>query len=111
MAHCSTIPSAIRTPHPFAAEGLYVDSSAHSVVRQGHEVFLTQQEFLLLQALLEHRGAALSRDDLLRLAWGYSYCGATRTVDVHIQRLRKKLGWQAAIQTVYKVGYRLDLPA
>lgn len=55
-----------------------------------------------------NRNLALSRDKLLEIAWGYDYQGETRTVDVHIQRLRRKLGLEKEIQTVYKIGYRLN---
>ena len=74
----------------------------------GHEVALTPQEFMLLGVLVRNRNLALSREKLLQLAWGYDYEGDTRTVDVHIQKLRKKLGFEDRIQTVYKLGYRLS---
>ena len=70
---------------------------------------LTLQEFNLLEALVLNRNFALSRDKLLQLAWGYDYMGDTRTVDVHIQKLRKKLDLQNEIATVYKYGYRLEV--
>ena len=69
---------------------------------------LTPQEFALLEVLVRNRNLALSRDKLLELAWGYDYAGDTRTVDVHIQRLRKKLALEHQLQTVYKLGYRLS---
>lgn len=71
------------------------------------EITLTPQEFLLLEVLIQNRGLALSREKLLELAWGYDFEGDSRTVDVHIQKLRSKLGWEDVIQTVYKLGYRL----
>ncbi len=74
----------------------------------GEEVFLTPQEFELLFVLIKNRNLALSRDKLLDLAWGYGYEGDTRTVDVHIQKLRKKLHLEDRLQTVYKMGYRLS---
>lgn len=58
--------------------------------------------------LVTNQNIALSRDKLLELAWGYDYEGETKTVDVHIQRLRKKLGWEKYIRTVIKLGYRLE---
>ena len=67
------------------------------------------QEYNLLEALVLNRNFALSREKLLQLAWGYDYSGDTRTVDVHIQRLRKKLGLYREIATVYKYGYRLEV--
>lgn len=74
----------------------------------GKEIALTHQEFDLLEALVVNRNLALSRERLLDLAWGYDFFGESRTVDMHVQRLRKKLGWEDVIQTVYKVGYRLN---
>jgi DNA-binding response OmpR family regulator len=76
----------------------------------GHDVELTIQEFELLRVLINNRNIALSRDKLLELAWGYDYMGETRTVDVHVQRLRKKLNMEDSIKTVYKLGYRLEAP-
>lgn len=89
---------------------LRVDLTAHRVLRAGREVALTPQEYALLEALVTHRGAPLSRQELLCLAWGWcSGAGAdTRTVDVHIQHLRKKLDLGQEIKTVYRVGYLLN---
>ena len=87
---------------------LQVDLCARRVLRGGEEVTLTPQEFALLEALVINRNLALSREKLLEIAWGYDYQGETRTVDVHIQRLRRKLGLEKEIQTVYKIGYRLN---
>ncbi len=92
----------------FEFRDLKVDLSARQVLRAGIPVTLTPQEFALLEALVVNRNLALSREKLLALAWGYDYEGETRTVDVHIQRLRKKLGLEKEIQTVFKVGYRLN---
>jgi DNA-binding response OmpR family regulator len=60
--------------------------------------------------LIENKNLALTRDKLLELVWGYDYMGETRTVDVHIQKLRKKLGFDEYIKTVFKHGYRLEVP-
>ena len=68
---------------------------------------LTYQEFELLRTLIVHKNIALSREQLLNLAWGQDFLGDIRTVDVHIQRLRRKLHLEDSIQTVYKLGYRL----
>ena len=68
-----------------------VDVERHTVSDNGDDVRLTAKEFLLLQYLLEHRGRVLSRDRLLSDVWDYQYPGATRTVDVHVRRLREKL--------------------
>ena len=73
----------------------------------GEEVELTFKEFELLRLLVENKGIVLSRERLLEQVWGYEYEGNTRTVDIHIQRLRNKLNTEH-IKTVYKVGYRLE---
>ena len=90
-------------------DGVTVDFDSHRVLRGGDVVELTAKEFALLETLIQNRNLALSRDKLLDLVWGYDYVGDTRTVDVHIQQLRKKLGFKDRINTVYKVGYRFDL--
>jgi two-component system, OmpR family, alkaline phosphatase synthesis response regulator PhoP len=91
-----------------------LDRDRHRVSNEGREVALTAKEFLLLEYLLQHRGRVLSRDLLLTDVWGYRYTGGTRTVDVHVRRLREKLPVLAdAIETVKQFGYRLldDAPA
>ena len=85
---------------------LDIDEEEQAVYVDGQPCALTQQEFSLLQELAQHLGRAMSREELLRDAWGYASPGETRTVDVHIQRLRKKLGF-SCIETVYRRGYRL----
>jgi len=78
------------------------------VIKAGREIDLTFKEFDLLKVLLENSGLALSREKLLELVWNYDFQGSTRTVDIHIQRLRTKLATNR-IKTVYKVGYRLEV--
>jgi len=91
---------------------LSVDVDRHVVKASGLEVKLTAKEFLLLQYLMQHRGRVLSRDLLLSDVWGYSYTGGTRTVDVHVRRLREKVPMLAdAIVTVKQFGYKLIDPA
>src|SRR4051794_17303403 len=88
---------------------LTIDVERHAVHVGADEVRLTAKEFLLLHYLLEHRGRVLSRDLLLSDVWGYQYTGGTRTVDVHIRRLREKLPFLAdAIVTIKQFGYRLE---
>jgi DNA-binding response OmpR family regulator len=88
---------------------LVMDLERHTVVDGGREVRLTAKEFLLLQYLLQHRGRVLSRDVLLADVWGYRYTGGTRTVDVHIRRLREKLpALVDALVTVKQFGYKMD---
>ena len=92
----------------FRLKDLQVDMDARRVFLKGEEVILTPQEYTLLETLIINRNLALTREQILETAWGYDYEGDTRTVDVHIQRLRKKLCLEEEIQTVYKVGYRLN---
>jgi two-component system alkaline phosphatase synthesis response regulator PhoP len=88
---------------------LVMDLERHTVVDAGQEVKLTAKEFLLLQYLLQHRGRVLSRDVLLGDVWGYRYTGGTRTVDVHVRRLREKLPVLVdALVTVKQFGYKLE---
>lgn len=88
--------------------GITIDSDRHAVTSNGEDVRLTAKEFLLLQYLLQHRGRVLSRDLLLTDVWGYQYTGGTRTVDVHIRRLREKLPELGdAIETIKQFGYKL----
>jgi two-component system, OmpR family, alkaline phosphatase synthesis response regulator PhoP len=88
-----------------------VDLERHTVSDSGEDVRLTAKEFLLLQYLLEHRGRVLSRDRLLSDVWDYQYPGATRTVDVHVRRLREKLPFlEKALVTVQQFGYKLAEP-
>jgi DNA-binding response OmpR family regulator len=85
-----------------------MDLASHTVTASGREVKLTAKEFLLLQYFLEHRGRVLSRDLLLNDVWGYSYTGGTRTVDVHIRRLREKIAALVdGLETVKQFGYKL----
>jgi two-component system alkaline phosphatase synthesis response regulator PhoP len=89
--------------------GLSVDVERHVVTVDGADVRLTAKEFLLLRYLLEHQGRVLSRDLLLSDVWGYSYTGGTRTVDVHVRRLREKLPLLGdALVTVKQFGYKLS---
>jgi len=91
---------------------IHVDTERHVVSLAGTAVALTAKEFLLLEYLLRHRGRVLSRDVLLTDVWGYKYTGGTRTVDVHVRRLREKLpALGDALVTVKQFGYKLlELP-
>jgi len=90
-----------------------VDLAARRVHVDGTEAVLTRKEFDLLVEMMRHRGRVLTRERLLEGVWGYDYPGETRTVDVHIRRLRKKLGEAAEerIETVVGVGYRWKQPS
>ena len=88
---------------------LVVDLDRHTVSDGGRPVSLTAKEFMLLQYLMQHRGRVLSRDVLLADVWGYRYTGGTRTVDVHVRRLREKLPVLVdALVTVKQFGYKLE---
>jgi DNA-binding response OmpR family regulator len=88
---------------------IIIDVERHNVTVNGSDVKLTAKEFLLLQFLVERKGRVVSRDLLLTDVWGYQYTGGTRTVDVHIRRLREKIPvLEQAIQTVKQFGYRLE---
>jgi two-component system, OmpR family, alkaline phosphatase synthesis response regulator PhoP len=85
-----------------------VDRARHTVSNDGQDVRLTAKEFMLLQYFLEHRGRVISRDLLLGDVWGYRYTGGTRTVDVHVRRIREKLPVLVdALVTVKQFGYKL----
>jgi DNA-binding response OmpR family regulator len=87
---------------------IVVDLAKHTVTSDRREIKLTAKEFMLLRYFLEHRGRVLSRDILLGDVWGYRYTGGTRTVDVHVRRLREKLPILVnALVTVKQFGYKL----
>ena len=97
------------TAAPVSYGPITIDADRHTVALDGAEVRLTAKEFLLLQYLIQHKGRVLSRDLLLSDVWGYNYTGGTRTVDVHIRRLREKLPPLAdAIETIKQFGYKLN---
>lgn len=95
-------------PAEIVYEGLTVQIPQRTVKIEGSPVELTPKEFDLLALLLAHPERVYTRDELLELVWSIDYAGGTRTVDIHMQRLRKKLGepYQQLLQTVYGVGYR-----
>lgn len=86
-----------------------VDLRNFKVYKQEEEISVTKQEFELLKVLIINRNVTLTREQLLNAAWGWDYDGDERTVDVHIQRLRKKLQCEEYIKTIYKIGYRLEI--
>lgn len=85
-----------------------INFEEHTVRQNGEEVLLKPMEFELLAVLAKNKNIAISRENLLRMVWGIDYMGETRTVDVHIGQLRKKLGLGEVIKTVSKLGYRLE---
>jgi DNA-binding response OmpR family regulator len=110
-ARATQAPSAASSaPHgPTVAYGsIVMDAGRHTVTAHGKLVTLTAKEFVLFDYFLQHRGRVLSRDVLLTDVWGYRYTGGTRTVDVHIRRLREKLPLlTTALVTVKQFGYKL----
>ena len=91
---------------------IVIDEAGYSAKLNGHQLDLTYTEFELLKYLAQHPGRVFSRQQLLSDVWGYDYYGGTRTVDVHVRRLRAKLGpeHESVIGTVRNVGYRFVVP-
>ena len=89
---------------------IVVDQASHEVTRNGQPVQLTAKEFALLVYLCERRGKVLSRDHLLARVWGNRYDGGPRTVDIHVRRLRAKLGDALPLETLRGSGYKLRMP-
>jgi DNA-binding response OmpR family regulator len=86
---------------------LRIDAGRREVTVSGRHVQLAPKEFDLLWELLDHRGLVLTRDQLLERVWGYTFAGDTRTVDVHVRQLRRKLGEDCPVATVWGVGYKV----
>lgn len=92
----------------FKIDNVKLDFERRLIFVEEKPVDCTPKEYELFETLVKNRNIALSRERLLDLVWGYDFEGGTRTVDVHIQRLRSKLGLEKRIVTVYKLGYRLE---
>jgi Response regulators consisting of a CheY-like receiver domain and a winged-helix DNA-binding domain len=99
-------------PEEISAGELTIDASGYTARLRGEPLDLTYKEFELLKYLVQHPGRVFTRAQLLQEVWGYDYFGGTRTVDVHVRRLRAKLGTEheQLIGTVRNVGYRFDPP-
>ena len=93
----------------FSYKGVDVDFTSRKVLRNGEEILLTVKEFELLSMLILNKNVALSRETLYEGVWKEEYFGETRTLDNHIKKLRQKLGYDDVIQTVFRIGYRLDV--
>ena len=85
-----------------------INTISRKVLKDGQDIDLTVKEFDLLVELIRNKNVALYRAQLYEKVWGEEYIGETRTLDSHIQRLRKKLGWEDRIKTVFRIGYRLE---
>ena len=98
-----------RRPQEAAMEhgNVRIDAGRREVTVKGEQVQLAPKEFDLLWELLDHRGLVLTRDQLLERVWGYTFAGDTRTVDVHVRQLRRKLGDECPVATVWGVGYKV----
>lgn len=99
-----------KTEQKITAGDVVVDMEAHRVTKAGRPVELTNKEFGLLVLFVKNKNVALFRETLYEKVWEEEYYGDSRTVDLHVQRLRKKLGWERQLVAVYKVGYRLEVP-
>lgn len=89
-------------------EDIILNEKEHTVTQNGQEVLLAPKEFDLLRLFISHPGIVFTKDKLLSLVWGYAYAVETRTVDIHIQRLRKKMHLQDDLVTIPRVGYKLE---
>lgn len=99
----------VEKPDTISASGVVIDEASYSAKVHGKPLDLTYKEFELLRFLAQHTGRVFTREQLLSEVWGYDYFGGTRTVDVHIRRLRAKLGdLESLIGTVRNVGYRFN---
>jgi DNA-binding response OmpR family regulator len=89
---------------------ILIDLDARDVIQNGNHIELTRKEFDLLVLFAQNPNTALFRESLFERVWETDYVGETRTLDSHVQRLRRKLGWQDRIKTVHKIGYKLEIP-
>lgn len=99
-----------KTERELTAGDVVVDVEARRVLKGGKPVVLTNKEFGLLVLFIQNKNIALFRETLYEKVWEDEYIGDSRTLDLHVQRLRRKLGWEQNLVAVYKVGYRLEVP-
>lgn len=99
-----------KTERLLSAGDVVVDVEGRRVTRAGVPVELTNKEFGLLVLFMKNKNVALFRETLYEKVWEGEYYGDSRTLDLHVQRLRRKLGWEHSLVAVYKVGYRLEVP-
>ena len=100
----------LKTDRMLSVGGLTIDTFSRQVFRGEEEIPLTMKEYDLLLLFVRNPNIALYRETLYEHVWGGDYMGDSRTVDLHVQRLRKKVGWENKIKAIYKVGYRLEVP-
>lgn len=97
-----------KTEDVLQVENVTIDIPSRVVLQDGKQILLTMKEFELLLLFVRNKNIALYRETIYENVWESNYLGDSRTVDLHVQRLRKKLGWEDKIKSVYKVGYRLE---
>ena len=93
----------------FETGGLVIDTCSMQVKKNGEEIRLTKKEYDLLLLFVQNPGRALYRDTIYEQVWGGEYRFGSKTVDLHVQRLRRKTGWENILKAVNKVGYRLEV--
>lgn len=98
-------------PRTFRYRDIAVDEASYTVTKSGTPVSLKPMEYELLLTFIRHPGMVMTREDLLHQVWGDAFIGETRTVDVHVAALRRKLDLGRELATVYKIGYRLEVLA
>jgi len=98
-----------KTENLLKVEDLVIDTASRTVKRGQESINLTKKEYELLLLFVRNKNIALYRETIYERIWGGEYMGDSRTVDLHVQRMRKKVGWEDKIVTVYKVGYRLEV--
>ena len=98
-----------KTGDRYTVGDVCIDARAMRVTRGGEPVLLTPKEFDLLLLFVQNRNIALFRETIYERVWGTEFTGDSRTVDLHVQRLRRKLDWQGKLLTIYKTGYRLEV--
>ena len=97
-----------RTENVYQYGDISVNVEEHTCKYAGKDIYLTPKEFEVLVFFIQHKDVAISRDRLLAAVWGFEYEGETRTIDIHIQQLRKKLNLKEKLVTIPKLGYRLE---
>lgn len=100
---------ACKTEERYEIDDVIVEPRSMLVTKKGNPVTLTHKEYELLLLFLRNRNIALFRDKIYERVWEGEYLADSRTVDLHVQRLRRKLGWQKRLIAIYKVGYRLEV--
>lgn len=98
-----------KTETVLTAGDVVVDVDARTVTKAGRHIVLTNKEYGLLVLFIRNKNIALFRENLYEKVWGDEYMADSRTLDLHVQRLRRKMGWEEKLVAVYKIGYRLEI--